>query len=153
MRIQRALLGVVAVFTLGSCSVIKGSGNQAAIGFIGPVWNTQLAPTSASKAPNIGGYALMGAAEAGKTRVQINLSRAQSGVELPWHLHRGTCGNDQGIVGDPAKYGLLATASDGSATGVATLEVTMPTEGEYMVNVHASALDMTVVACGNLTSQ
>lgn len=153
MRIQRALAVVVAASALGSCSVFKGSGNQVAIGFIGQVWNAQLAPTPASKAPNIGGYALMGGAEAGKTRVQVNLSRAQSGVEMPWHLHRGSCGNDQGIVGDPAKYLPLATASDGSATGVAVLDVPVPTDGEYMVNVHASALDMTVVACGNLKSQ
>jgi Cu-Zn family superoxide dismutase len=153
---RSSTLAIVAVGALVACS--RGSqtadtANQAeAMGFTGARWSATLTAPPGSPAPKASGTAMvLGNAEGSQTRVEVLLNDGTAGATLPWHLHRGTCGNDQGIVGEASAYQPLVVGADGRATGSATIPMPMPRSGEYMINVHASSSDMgTIVACGNL---
>ena len=88
-----------------------------------------------------------------QTRIMINLNNAEANSVHPWHVHYGTCGNDQGIVGPPSAYPSLTAGLDGRAALTAVLPFSLPPSGQYMLNVHKSPAEMgTIVACGNLTT-
>ena len=83
--------------------------------------------------------------------VTVNMSNATSGGLHPWHIHRGRCGDNGPVVGDAAAYKPLTVDEKGSAAATAHLNVAMPREGNYYVNVHALATNMaTIISCGNL---
>lgn len=87
----------------------------------------------------------------GQTAVSINLAGGQANGTHPWHVHRGTCGNDQGIVGDPAAYAPLRPNSAGAASATALLNVQLVPDGNYMVNVHRSPQALNeIIGCGEL---
>lgn len=145
-----------AAVLLAACSSRSQSGDTYSaepVGFMGARWSATLTPPAGSPTPQIAGTAtVMGNADSTQTRVEVSLNGATPAASLPWHLHRGTCGNDQGIVGDPAGYKPLSVGENGRATSSATIAIAMPRSGEYMINVHASPADPgTIVACGNLT--
>jgi hypothetical protein len=150
-----ASLALVASLALAACGGQSSSTNTGAepVGFMGARWSATLAPAAGSPAPEVSGTAtVMGNADSTQTRVDVALSGATPGAGHPWHLHRGTCGNDEGIVGEASAYTPLTVGINGRATGSATLEIPMPRSGEFMVNIHASPDDLgTIVACGNLT--
>ena len=74
-----------------------------------------------------------------------------SGTVRPWHIHYGTCGNDQGIVGDANAYPPLRPGSDGTARTSATISVPLDSGRSYFVNIHKSPTELgTIVACGPL---
>ena len=147
-----AIAGAVLLAACGSQSSNTETGAQP-VGFMGAQWSATLAPGAGSPAPQVSGTAtVMGNADSSQTRVEVGLSGAAPGTGHPWHLHRGTCGSDQGIVGDASAYKPMTVGINGRATATATLDMPMPRSGEYMINVHASPTDMgTIVACGNLT--
>jgi hypothetical protein len=149
-----ASIAVVAAVLLAACGGQSGNTNTEAepVGFMGAQWSATLAPAAGSPAPQVTGTAtVMGNADSSQTRVEVALSGATPGTAFPWHLHRGTCGSDQGIVGDASAYKAMTAGINGRATATATLDMPMPKSGEYMINVHASPTDMgTIVACGNL---
>lgn len=151
-----AKLALAASLVLAACSSGAQSGDTDTVepvGFMGARWSASLTPPPGSTGPQVTGTAtVMGNADSTQTRVEVTLNGATPAGSHPWHLHRGTCGNDQGIVGEASAYPALTVGSDGRATGNATLDVPMPRSGEYMINVHASASELgTIVACGNLT--
>ena len=151
---MRSHLGLTGAVILGLAGCSSATHNTSApVGFIGPVWNSTLtAPTGAVNSTISGFATMMGNTDHSRTRVQLDLHHALAGTELPWHLHRGSCGNDQGIVGDPARYKPLKVGATGEASGDAVLDLPLPDTGQYMVNVHASITDMdSVIACGNMT--
>jgi hypothetical protein len=81
----------------------------------------------------------------------LNLSNAEANSVHPWHVHYGTCGNDQGIVGPPSAYPSLTAGLDGRAALTAVLPFMVTPGSTYMINVHKSPTEMgTIVACGNL---
>lgn len=91
------------------------------------------------------------ASAAGQTAVSINLAGGESNGTHPWHVHRGTCGNDQGIVGDPAAYTPLRPNSAGAASATAHIAVQLVPDGDYMINVHRSPQALNeIIACGEL---
>jgi hypothetical protein len=93
----------------------------------------------------------MGNGDSTQTRIEVSLNNAAPNGRLPWHLHRGTCGNDQGIVGDASAYSPIVVTRSGTGTAAAVINVPLPSGSEYMVNVHASPNDLgVIVACGNL---
>jgi hypothetical protein len=76
-----------------------------------------------------------------------------SGTVRPWHVHFGTCGNDQGIVGDASAYPAIRPGSDGTATVSASLSVPLDPNKSYFVNIHKSPTELsTIVACGALST-
>jgi hypothetical protein len=94
---------------------------------------------------------MAGDQDSDNTRVEISISNAIPGGVHPWHVHRGQCGNDQGIFGPADAYKPLRVNDDGRASAVAKLPMPLPKTGNYFVSVHAStASPETVIACGNL---
>lgn len=86
-----------------------------------------------------------------QTRAHVQISNAVPGGVHPWHVHRGQCGSDQGILGPSDAYKPLRVEGNGRAVSDALLPVPLPKTGDYFINVHASARNMkTIVACGNL---
>lgn len=84
----------------------------------------------------------------------VNIAGATPKSTHPWHVHKGTCGNDQGIVGGASSYTAIKVGDDGKGTSSAKVSAPLDPKGSYMVNIHASSTDMkTIVACGPLTKQ
>jgi hypothetical protein len=150
-----ASFAVAALILLAACGGQSSNTDTdaAPVGFMGARWSATLTPPAGSPSAEVSGTAtVMGNADSTQTRVEVALNGATPGAGLPWHLHRGTCGSDQGIVGDASDYAPLTVGINGRAAGTATLEMAMPRSGEYMINVHASPTELgTIVACGNLT--
>lgn len=89
--------------------------------------------------------------DSAKSKAHVEITNAAPGGVHPWHVHRGQCGNDMGVLGPADAYKALKVGGNGEAKADADLAIPMPTAGNYFVNVHASAQNMgTIVACGNL---
>ena len=117
-------------------------------------WNGSLfTPANLAGALQIRGQAWMAAHEknSGETRASVEISNAAPGGLHPWHIHRGRCGADQGILGPADAYKPLKVEGNGQAAETADLPLPIPRTGEFYVSVHASEKNMgTIVACGNL---
>lgn len=86
--------------------------------------------------------------------VDISIAGSAPGSVHPWHVHRGTCDADQGVVGPPTAYPTLAAGSDGRGRLLTTVPVTFERGQPYVVDVHRSPTEMRViVACGLLELQ
>jgi hypothetical protein len=117
-------------------------------------WNGTLsAPPELAGVSDIRGQAWMMAdpKNADQTRAFAAISNAVPGGVHPWHVHRGQCGSDQGILGPADAYKPLKVEANGRASSTAVLPLALAKTGDYFVNVHASARNLkTIVACGNL---
>jgi hypothetical protein len=121
---------------------------------VGSRWNAVLStPAGLAGAIQVRGEGWMQRAEkdTSQTVAHVEITNAAPGGQHPWHVHRGQCGTDLGILGPPEAYHVLKVGGDGKAKEDATLPVPLPAAGQYFINVHASAQNMsTIVACGNL---
>jgi hypothetical protein len=144
---MRGLLWM-GVAALAACTVHTNGGLD-----VDPVsdvvgdWRGQLEPRSDTR--------IRGAVEAqsaaATTGVSVTISGAESGARHPWHIHRGTCGSNGPIVGDPSAYPVLAVGTDGVASASADLNVALSEDGSYYVKLHRSPQDLgTIVSCGAL---
>jgi hypothetical protein len=89
--------------------------------------------------------------DSSKSKAYVEITNAAPGGVHPWHVHRGQCGNDMGVLGPADAYKALKVGGNGEAKADADLPIPMPTVGDYFINVHASAQNMgVIVACGNL---
>jgi len=149
----------IAAGLIVSSVILAGCGRHAVqIEPNGPAlasrWTATLAtPPALAGALQIRGTAWMGHKEKDSTQTQahVSIENATPGARHPWHVHIGQCGNDQGIFGPADKYPVLKVGGDGRADADAFLPVLVPHQGQYFVNVHASAANMgMIVACGNL---
>jgi len=117
-------------------------------------WNAALAtPAGLAGAIQVQGSGWMehDPKDASQTKAHAEITNAAPGGAHPWHVHRGQCGNDMGVLGPADAYPVLKVGGDGKAQADADLPIPMPAAGQYFVNVHASAQNMaTIVACGNL---
>ena len=110
-------------------------------------WSSNLSPENNS---GISGTAKVESRAAG-SKLTLHIMGATAGSTLPWHVHRGTCGNDKGIVGGAETYKPLQVGTDGMATAEETISVALNEDESYFVNVHKSATEMsTTVSCGPL---
>jgi hypothetical protein len=150
---------MVAGLTVVGLSLISCGGRQAVeidpdAQSLASRWNGTLsAPPELAGVSQIRGQGWMAAdpKEQGETRAHVEISNAVPGGRHPWHVHRGQCGSDQGILGPADAYETLEVDGDGRAKGDANLSIALPRSGSYFINVHASARNMsTIVACGNL---
>jgi hypothetical protein len=103
----------------------------------------------------VGGSGISGTAKGtsahDSTHVTINVTGAQAGATLPWHVHEGKCGDaSPPIVGDASAYPPIVVGSDGTGTATAHVTVDLNEAKQYIVNVHASPTALgTIVACGD----
>lgn len=84
------------------------------------------------------------------TTVTLTLTGGQAAASHPWMVHEGSCQTPGNPVGSAADYPALTFGSDGKATATANLPAQLNEATDYVVVVHASASDMTMIACGNL---
>ena len=118
-------------------------------------WNATLeTPAGLAGAVQVQGSGWMAEAtgsDTARTRAFVEIRNAAPGGRHPWHVHRGRCGNDLGILGAAKAYEVLEVGDDGRATRTAILDLPSPKSGDYFINVHASPTNLgTIVACGNL---
>jgi hypothetical protein len=115
-------------------------------------WKASLfTPSELAGAMQVRGTATWLADGDAASRVTVNISNATPGGQHPWHIHRGRCGENGPVVGDAAAYKPLAVDAKGNASATARLNVPLPQDGNYYVNVHALATNMgTIISCGNL---
>jgi hypothetical protein len=155
MKAHAAVSLVLSAVTLASC----GGGRQSVeinpdTQPVASRWNGVLAtPPELAGIVQVRGQAWMGPDEKGvdRTRAHVDISNAVPGGQHPWHVHRGQCGSDKGILGPADEYPPLKVEGNGRSGATATLPIAFPKTGEYFVNVHASSKNMsTIVACGNL---
>lgn len=86
-----------------------------------------------------------------QTVVHVALASGTPGATIPWHVHRGTCGNDRGIVGPSDAYPPLRPGTDGRATGSVTIDAPLAADESYFVKAHASPQNLqTTIACAPL---
>jgi len=148
-----ALTATTCILALGACA---SSGNTSGASG-GPVsaavaaiqWTGSLQPTGGS---GVSGTATLSpAGSATQSSINVGISGSASGASHPWHLHRGSCNNDLGIVGSPASYPTLGVGADGTGRVMVGLPFELPTSGNYFVSVHQSTENMARIACGDLT--
>ncbi|HEX6815122.1 MAG TPA: hypothetical protein VF102_05570 [Gemmatimonadaceae bacterium] len=119
-------------------------------------WTATLsAPSSYAGDEHVFGSATVSPDKSGKGfTAKVNIAGATPKSTHPWHVHKGTCGNDQGVVGGGSSYTPITVGDDGKGTSSAKVSAPLDPGGSYMVNIHASPTDMkTIVACGPLTKQ
>jgi hypothetical protein len=152
MRLHGAVLVASTAVLVAACA--SSSSQVESPGAIVPSpstmrWTTSLEPMNGS---GITGTATVLAGDnPNQTRVDLVINGAQAGGIYPWHVHLGSCGNDQGIVGPANAYPPVAVGADGMGRVLATIPTGLDRSGQYMVNVHKSPQDLgTIVACGNL---
>ena len=145
---------IAAVLTLASCGGRQPVEINPDAQSVATRWNGTLStPPELAGVVDIRGQAWMAAdpKNPDKTRAHVDISNAVPGGLHPWHVHRGRCGSDQGILGPADEYKPLKVEGNGQANSTAALPIPLPKTGDYFVNVHASAWNLkTIVACGNL---
>ncbi|HVE77804.1 MAG TPA: hypothetical protein VNA89_03030, partial [Gemmatimonadaceae bacterium] len=77
---------------------------------LGTRWTASLTPGGGS---GVSGTAVARVAGIDQLDVDISIAGSTAGSIHPWHVHRGTCDADQGVVGPPTAYPTLAAGSDG----------------------------------------
>lgn len=89
-----------------------------------------------------------------QTRAIFSLYGGTPNAVLPWHVHYGVCGDDELIVGSASNYPPLVLASNGNLTAAAQLPIELLDRTNYVLHLHASAVDMSnVIACGALVPE
>lgn len=146
MRLSRYVTILALTGAAGACVARPGMLDYALPQ--GAQWTAALTPTDGGTLH--GTVTFVRSSPEASTRVIFNLSEGVGGAVHPWHVHYGVCGDDHLIVGNPARYPLLALGSTGSLTAVAALPVQLLDNEKYVVHIHASAIDMRTIACGPL---
>jgi hypothetical protein len=154
MKARHIAASTVLGFALISCGGRQAVEINPDAQSVATRWNGTLsAPRELAGVSDIRGMGWMAAdrEEQGRTRAQVDISNAVPGGRHPWHVHRGQCGSDQGILGPADEYKPLEVQGNGRASQTAVIPVAPPRSGSFFINVHASARNMsTIVACGNL---
>jgi len=160
MNRSRYLALAGAALTIAACNPFRSPFKQSPVVQVsaGDVnantrWNAVLAtPAGLAGAVQIKGVATMApGSNSANTAASVNLSNATPGGLHPWQLHRGQCGADDGIWGNPDAYKVLKVDDNGRATGSATVPGVMPMTGLDYVRVNRPSANLeTIVACGNL---
>lgn len=150
----RILAGLIVSVALASCGGRQPVEINPDAQSTATRWNGALsAPPELTGVSDIRGQAWMAAdvKDSDKIRAHVQISNAVPGGVHPWHVHRGHCGSDQGILGPADAYRPLTVEGNGRAVSDAQLSLPLPKTGDFFVNVHASARNLkTIVACGNL---
>ena len=148
MRIRDLL--VVGVLVLAACSGRGEENDGDDIDFDATDWSAQLSSRAGTTVQGSATSRSVGFGGAGTATASIDVRGATVGARHPWHVHSGTCATGGPIVGEANDYPLLEIGTDGTDEATAGIEAGMSDEQSYHVNVHRSASDLTVIACGDL---
>src|SRR5881628_1697119 len=98
---------LLSAFTVASCGGRQPVEINPDAQPAGTSWNGALStPTALAGVADIRGQAWMGAdqKDPNQTRAHVTISNAVPGGVHPWHVHRGKCGSDQGVLGPADAY-------------------------------------------------
>jgi hypothetical protein len=151
---NRAWIGAAALLVAAACSQVPkvevDPDNARVDVDVEPpgqmeTWRGTLSPVGGS---GVSGTAMAREMESA-THAMVNIQGAPSGGVHPWHIHEGRCGDANApIVGPASAYPPLNVGANGTASAQAHVPVVLNEATPYIVNVHASPTDLTVVACG-----
>lgn len=89
----------------------------------------------------------------GGLMARISIKGAKANDSLAWHVHSGTCGSANApVVGKDSDYAPITVGANGEGSAHANVSTRLEPNGQYIVNVHKSVTDHTVVSCGALRS-
>lgn len=141
----KVVAGVAAVAALGA--VTEWKTNLEAVGDSGIVGEASVAVSMGEAKSTTDTTATADPALMAK----VNIKGGKDGSALPWHVHAGTCGSANApIVGNAKDYEPIKVGSTGEGSASASVNAQLADSGQYLVNVHKSADDLTVVSCGQL---
>jgi hypothetical protein len=150
MRSSRVLVGLALAATLGACVSRPGTLDFALAP--GAQWTVTIPATSTNTLH--GTVTFVRTEPRTQTRAIFALYGGTPNAVLPWHVHYGVCGDDQLIVGRPSNYPPLVLGGNGNLAATAQLPVELVDRTNYVIHIHASAVDMrNVVACGALAPE
>lgn len=150
MRTSGVLVGVVLAMSATGCVSRPGTLDFALAP--GAQWTVNIPATSASTLH--GTVTFVRTEPRSETRAIFSLYGGTPNAVLPWHVHYGVCGDDQLIVGRPSYYPPLVLGSNGNLSAAAQLPVELVDRTNYVIHIHASAVDMgNVIACGALVPE
>jgi hypothetical protein len=110
-------------------------------------WNATLSPQNNS---GVSGQ-VAARSELTSAGISVTIWGAMAGNTHPWHVHRGTCGNDLGIVGGAAAYPALLVGTNGTSSASASIKTALSEDASYFVNIHKSPTELgTIISCGPL---
>jgi hypothetical protein len=92
----------------------------------------------------VGGSTASGMAMMTGTELSLSVTGAPASAALQAHVHRGRCGNDQGVA---APLSPITAGADGSGSSTTTLD-SAAVSGEKFVQVHGAG--GTPILCGDL---
>jgi len=140
----KILAGAAVVATLGAVKEWKA--DLEPVGDSGIVGEASVSTSMDAKSMTDTTTAALSALKA-----KVNIKGAKDGDAHPWHVHAGTCGSpDAPIVGAAKDYELIKVGSTGEGSATAQVSAQLADTGQYLVNVHRSADDLTVISCGQL---
>ena len=111
-------------------------------------WSATLRPTIGF---SVSGNAVVTQVSPRTARVSISLAGSTDGSLHPWDIHRGTCGDDGPVLGDPRSYVPIPIGGAGAATMQAEVPADLRQGRSYYINVHDSPMRERIVSCGALT--
>jgi hypothetical protein len=154
MKAHAAVSLALSAVALASCGGRKSVEINPDVQPVASRWNGVLAtPPELAGIVQVRGQAWMAQdpKDLDRTVAYVEIANAVPGGQHPWHVHRGQCGSDQGILGPADAYPPLKVEGDGRSSATAQVSVAYPKTGSFFVNVHASSKNLkTIVACGNL---
>jgi hypothetical protein len=110
-------------------------------------WSAMLRPLDGS---TVSGTATASPRTGDTLEVKIRIKGGAVGESLPWHLHSGGCDSSGAVLGDPARYQPVRITPEGKGEASAHVQIRLALGVAYSINVHRSASDVKVIACGNL---
>ena len=66
-----------------------------------------------------------------RRKAHVEIANAAPGGAHPWHVHRGQCGNDMGVLGPADAYPSLEGGRRRQGDAEADLPIPMPAAGQY----------------------
>lgn len=137
---------LLCVFAVACASNTPAGGNTTSMPAAPADWSAALVAGNGS---TVKGDLRIESSSAGYV-ANFALSGSAPGAEHLWHIHTGTCANGGPIVGTMSAYPVLKVGPDGKAAATAKVGATLTDGGAYIVNVHRSAADMSVLVCAPL---
>jgi hypothetical protein len=110
-------------------------------------WSAMIGPLNGS---TVSGTATATPREGDSLLVSIRIKGGKTGDTNPWHVHSGGCDSSGAVLGDPGRYTSMTIGADGTGEATALVKTILTVGVPYSVNVHRSASDMGMIACGNL---
>lgn len=149
MRIARIL--VMALGSLGAAGCIARPVERDSALPTSQQWQADLSPVTTNGVH--GRVIVLATPTAGQSRVVFAISGGTPGMIMPWHIHRGRCGDNGAVVGRAADYPPLMLNDVGSLQAAVQLPISLEGRGPFYVHLHAPGTTMATLACGALLPQ